>query len=91
MHCRPYRRTCMSDYRRGLDWMLDLFTTYTTRISTSNYVTANLQNSQITTAPAKPFAACCAFSSRSLVTASNSGDPSASRAQVLSSQTPVQN
>jgi hypothetical protein len=45
----------------------------------------------ITTAPAKPFPACCVFTSRSLATASISGNTSASRAQVLFSQTPVQN
>jgi hypothetical protein len=54
--------------------------------TTSNYsATANLHNSQITTAPAKPFPACCVFTSSSLATASNSGDSSASRSQVLSS------
>jgi hypothetical protein len=54
--------------------------------NTSNYIaTANLHNSQITTAPAKPFPACCVFTNRSLATASNSGDSSASRAQVLAS------
>jgi hypothetical protein len=47
--------------------------------TTSNYsVTANLHNSQITTAPGKPFSACCVFSGSSLATASNSGDSSAS-------------
>jgi hypothetical protein len=50
-----------------------------------------LHNSQITTAPAKPFLACCVFTRRSLATATNSGDSSASRAQVVPSPTPVQN
>jgi hypothetical protein len=60
--------------------------------NTSNYrATANLQNSQITTAPAKLYPACSVFISRSLETASNNGDSSASRAQVLSLQRPVQN
>jgi hypothetical protein len=45
----------------------------------------------IFTAAAKPFPAFYVFTSRSLATAFNSGDSSASRAQVLSSQTPVQN
>jgi hypothetical protein len=59
--------------------------------TTNNYsATSDLHNSQITTAPAKHFSACCAFTSRPLATVSNSGDSSASRAQVLSSQTPVQ-
>jgi hypothetical protein len=44
---------------------------YTRLGTTSNYsATANLHNSQITSAPAKPFPACCVFTSRSLVTAS---------------------
>jgi hypothetical protein len=60
--------------------------------TTGNYsATANLHNSQITTAPAKPFPAFYVFISRSLATSSNSGDPSASRAQVLSSEPPVLN
>jgi hypothetical protein len=47
--------------------------------STSNYSSiANLHNSQITTAHAMYFVACCVFTSRSLVTASNSDDSSAS-------------
>jgi hypothetical protein len=44
--------------------------------------TANLHNSQITTAHAKPFRVCCVFTSRSLATASNSRDSSASCVQV---------
>jgi hypothetical protein len=65
---------------------------YTRLGTTSNYsATINLRNSQLTTATTKPFPACCVFTSCSLVKASNSGDSSASRAQVLSSQPPVQN
>jgi hypothetical protein len=41
--------------------------------------------------PLSLFAACCVFISRSLATVSNSGDSSASRAQVLSSQPLMQN
>jgi hypothetical protein len=60
--------------------------------TTSNCsATANLHNSQITTAPAKPFPACYVFTGHSLAMASNSGDSSASRAQVLSSQPSMQN
>jgi hypothetical protein len=52
---------------------------YTQLRTMSNYdATTNLRNSQITTAPAKPFPACCVFTSHSLVMASNSGDSSAS-------------
>jgi hypothetical protein len=65
---------------------------YTRLGTTSNYsATANLHNSQITTALAIPFPAFCVFTSCSLATASNSGHSSASCAQVLSSQPPVQN
>jgi hypothetical protein len=70
---------------------MDILTTYTTR-TTSNYsATANLQNSQIIKTPAKFFPVCCVFISCSLATASNSGDLSASSAQVLYLQPPVPN
>jgi hypothetical protein len=43
---------------------------YTPLGTTSNYsATANLRNSQITTAPTKPFPACCVFTSCSLAVA----------------------
>jgi hypothetical protein len=60
--------------------------------TTSSYysATADLYTSQFTTAPAKPFPACCVLISRSLATASNGGDSSPFRAQVLLSQPPVQ-
>jgi hypothetical protein len=65
---------------------------YTRFGTTNNYsAKADIHNPQITTAPAKPFPAYCVFTSRSLEFASNSGDSSALRAQVLSSQTPIQN
>jgi hypothetical protein len=60
--------------------------------TTSNYsATFNLHNSQMTTAHAKSFPACCVFTSRSLPTASNNGHSSASRSYVPSSQTSVHN
>jgi hypothetical protein len=60
--------------------------------TTSNYsATANIHISLIPTAPAERFPACCVLTSRSLATASNSGDSSASRAQFLLSQPPLQN
>jgi hypothetical protein len=52
---------------------------------------ANLHNSQITTALTKSFPSCCVFTSRSLATAHNSRDSSASCARVLPSPTLVQN
>jgi hypothetical protein len=64
---------------------------YTQLGITINYrATADLHNLQITTAPAKPFLVYV-FTSRSLTTDSNSGDSSASRRQVLSSEPPLQN
>jgi hypothetical protein len=67
------------DYRRGLDWCMDLLATYTPA-SELQAVTAQ---PLISTVAVKPLPACCVFTSRSLTTASNSGDSSASRAQVL--------
>jgi hypothetical protein len=69
--------------------MLDLLTALW---NTSNYnATADAHTLQFTTAAAKPFPVWCAFNSRFLATASNSRDSSASCAQVLSSQSPLQN
>jgi hypothetical protein len=52
---------------------------YTQLGTTSNYsAIANLHTSQITAATTKSSPACYVFTSRSLVTASNSGDSSAS-------------
>jgi hypothetical protein len=77
------------DCRLGMGWILDLLTRLGT---TSNYsAIADLHTLQFTTIPAKPFPARCVFNSRSLAMASNSGDSSASRAQVLLWQPPMQN
>jgi hypothetical protein len=65
---------------------------YKRLISTSNYsATADLHNSQVITALAKPFPARCVFTSHSLAMTSNNGDSSASCAQVLSSKPSMQN
>jgi hypothetical protein len=70
-----------------MDWWINIDHLYTRLGTTSNYsAIAYLHTLQITPATAKPFPACCVFISRSLATASNSGDSSASRAQVLSSR-----
>jgi hypothetical protein len=62
---------------------------YTRLRTTSNYsANASLHNSLITTAPAKHFLACVVITSRSLATASNSEDFSASLAQAFSTKTP---
>jgi hypothetical protein len=77
----------------GLDWWIDLLTTYTND-SELQAITAPPVISTIHKSPQHQlslFLACCVFTSRSLATASNSGDSSASGTQVLSSQPPVQN
>jgi hypothetical protein len=57
---------------------------YTPLGTTSNYsAIADLQSLQITTAPANSFPAFYVINSRSLATASSSGDSSASRAHVV--------
>jgi hypothetical protein len=77
--CRNIMLRSMCDCRRGLEWLLHLLTTYTRFICTSNYSAAiNFYNSQTTTATAKSFPACCVFTSRFLVTASNNGNSTAS-------------
>jgi hypothetical protein len=64
---------------------------YTSPGTTSNYsVIANLHTLQITTASDKPFSSLLCLHQPFLATASNSGDSSASRAQVLSSRPPAQ-
>jgi hypothetical protein len=80
-----------SDYRQGSDWWTDLLTRLHTSLgTTSKYsAVADLYTLQITTTPAKLFPACCVFSSRSIATASNSGDSSASRAHVVTRYCPT--
>jgi hypothetical protein len=57
----------------------------------SNYSAIdNLHTLKFTTASIKPFQACCVSTSSSLAKASTSGYSSASRAEVLLSQSPVQ-
>jgi hypothetical protein len=78
--------TCMGDSRRGFGLYIGFTDHLYTRLKTTKQLRRHryLHNSQITTAPTKPFPACCVFTSLSLATASNSGDSSASRARVLS-------
>jgi hypothetical protein len=79
-------------YRQGMDWWIDLLTTYThhseLQVITALSLISTLYKSP--TEPTNPFPACCVISC-SLGTASNCGDSSVSCSQVLSSQTPVQN
>jgi hypothetical protein len=73
------------DSRRGFELDIGFNDHFYSRLgTTSNYsAIVNIHNSQINTS-AMSFPACCFFTSRSLETASNSGDSSISRAQVLS-------
>jgi hypothetical protein len=79
------------DYRRGLGWWMHLLTTYTNNSELQAITAPPLISALYKSLHAKPFPACCVFTSRSLGTASNSGDSSASRPLVPSSQPPVQN
>jgi hypothetical protein len=81
------------DYRWGMDWWMDLLTIYTHR-SELQLITALSLISTIYKSPQQQlslFLACRVFSSRSLATASNSGNLQLNAAQVLSSQPPFQN
>jgi hypothetical protein len=72
---------------------MDLLTTYTQHLEVQT-ITAPPLIPTIHKSPQhtlSSFPACCVFTSRSQATASNSGDSSASRAQVFSSPPPVQN
>jgi hypothetical protein len=87
-----YCHDLVCDSRRGSDWLTDLLTTYTHHLELQVIKALSLICT-LYESPQHPlslFAACRVFVSRSLTTASNSGDSSASRAQVLSSQPPVQ-
>jgi hypothetical protein len=81
------------DYRRGMNWWIDLLTTYThnskVKVNTALSLISTLYKSS--QHPLSLFAACCIFITRSLSTSSNIGDPTASRAHALSLQPPVQN
>jgi hypothetical protein len=69
-----FRSYCHSRLRFGLD----LLTTLNTRLATTlNYSSiADFHTLQITTDHSESFPACCVFTTRSQVTASNSGDSS---------------
>jgi hypothetical protein len=61
----------MCDYRRGLDWLLDLLTTYTHDLEL-RAITAPLLISTIEKSSQHPislFPACCVLTSRALATA----------------------
>jgi hypothetical protein len=70
-----YVITCLSDYRRGLDWRLDLLTTLTHDLWLHLIIAPSLIDHLQITAHAKSFQSAV-FISHFLVTASNSGDSS---------------
>jgi hypothetical protein len=81
------------DCRRGMGWRINLLTTYIHH-SEPQVITALLLFSTIHRSPQhllSVFPACCVFNSRSLAVASNIGDSSGSRPEVLSPRPPVQN
>jgi hypothetical protein len=73
--------TCMCGYR----WGFGLVNVFIDHLYTWLRTTSNYNATAISTAPTKPSSSCC------LAVVSNSGDSSASHAQVFSSQPPVQN
>jgi hypothetical protein len=78
-------RVGVCDYGHGMAWISDLLTTCTHH-SELHVITALSPISTLHKSPQHPlslFPACYVFNSRSLATASNSGDFSASRAHIV--------
>jgi hypothetical protein len=75
-----------------MDWITGFIGHLYTPVGTTSNSSAisNLHTLQFTTAPVKPFPACCVLTSRFLVKASNSGNSSASRAHVVPCRTGCQ-
>jgi hypothetical protein len=78
LQMQAYSHVYVCDCRRGLDWILDLMTNYTHDSEPQVIRAPTLVSTVHKSAPAKSFPACCVFTSRSLVTATNSGDSLAS-------------
>jgi hypothetical protein len=72
------------DYRRGMDWWKYLLTTYTHNSELQEITTLSLISTLYKSLHAKSSPACSVFTSRSLATASNSGNSSTSCSQVRS-------
>jgi hypothetical protein len=66
-----------------MDWILDLLTAYTQHSVLQAITVLSPISTQITVANSKSSPACSVFNSRSLATASNSGDSSSSHAQAF--------
>jgi hypothetical protein len=80
----------MCDYRRGMDWWINLLPTYAHHSQLQVITAVTLISTIHKSLHAKSFPACSDFNSHSLTAASNSGDSPASRAQVLLSEPLVQ-
>jgi hypothetical protein len=68
----------MYDYRRGLEWWMDLLTTYTHDLELQALRTLSLIYTLYKSLHANCSPACSVFTSRCLVTAPSNGDSSAS-------------
>jgi hypothetical protein len=79
------------DYRRDMDWWMDLLTTYTPHSELQEIIALSLIFTLYKSLHGKSPPVCSVFTSRSVATASNNGDSSTSRPQVRSSQPPIQN
>jgi hypothetical protein len=66
----------MCDYRRGLNWWIALLTTYTHNLELQVITAPALISTLYNSPQHKSFLSCCVFTSRFLVTASNSGESS---------------
>jgi hypothetical protein len=82
----------MGECKRDFNWWMNLLTTYTHN-SELQVITALLLIVTFCKSPQHPLSRfqSTVFTSRCLAATSNNGDSSASRAQVLSSQSPMQN
>jgi hypothetical protein len=65
------------DYRRGMDWWMDLLTTYTHHSELQALIVLSLISTLYISLHTKSCPACSAFTSCCLVTALNNGDTSA--------------
>jgi hypothetical protein len=93
LHLHLVLSSFVYDYRRGMDWWMDLLTTYTYHLEQQVITVLSLIATLYKSLQylLSLFPACYLFIRRALAAACNSGDSSVSRAQVLSSQPPMPN
>jgi hypothetical protein len=77
------------DYRRDMDWWIDLLTTYTHHSELHIITALSLISTLHKSIHAKSFSACTIFSSRCLVTALNNGDSTSLLTSLLSCRYPT--